>query len=210
VTRIAVMAVGFLALIALNSSGTIDWAPVNFLGDGILSEFLMGCLAGYLYRENLLARIHPSVSILAIGAAVSALVFFGSYDSGIHRAIISGIPGFVLVCSVLALEENGRVATLPFWKYLGDASYSLYVTHLSVIVLLRTIWSKAALPTHGLMPALSFTALSLALAVPVALATYTFVERPLLKALRSRFQGLRGERAAVKWPPPVGQPGPVS
>jgi peptidoglycan/LPS O-acetylase OafA/YrhL len=79
------------------------------------------------------------------------------------------------------------------WKFLGDASYSIYLTHLAPIVVFRKIWTMDHLPTEGLANALIFIALNMALATLCASVTYLYFEKPMLDYLRQRL-GLRRQR----------------
>jgi exopolysaccharide production protein ExoZ len=111
---------------------------------------------------------------------------------GVHRTIVAGIPATILLAAAVSLEQSGHIPGVRILKYLGDASYSFYLTHLSAIVLLRTLWTVAKLPTNGLPSALVFVALSFMMAVLAGSATYSLIEMPMLRYLRRRVGLSRG------------------
>jgi peptidoglycan/LPS O-acetylase OafA/YrhL len=75
---------------------------------------------------------------------------------------------------------------------LGDASYSLYLSHPFVIRPLRNIWM--ALPTHSL-PVGCYIAFACAAAAVAAVAVYWLIERPMTK----RLTRLAVREPAARW-----------
>jgi peptidoglycan/LPS O-acetylase OafA/YrhL len=189
-TRIAAMTILFSALIAANRLWQPDLAPLQFWASGELFEFVMGCAIGYLYLNGSLAAVPVPVAWAGIAGSVLTLLIFGSYHPDIPRAVVVGIPAAFLVAAAIGLEQKGRMGISHRWKFLGDASYSLYLTHLLPIVILRKLWALGHLPTQGLGYALIFIALTMSLAILVGATTYRYFEKPLLGYLRRRL-GLR-------------------
>ena len=163
-------------------------APVfNFLGSPLIAEFLAGVTIAVWWRN---LRPLAGAAALALGAA--AIVLWTVLGCGwVHdaptivagglgwfRVLMFGLPAAALVWGALQHEDlfGGRWAR-PFVK-LGDASYSLYLTHSAVLE--AVAWCSTALHIAPLTAA----GLGLALSVPVALLAYRFVEQPLLRFLR--------------------------
>lgn len=195
-TRIAAMTMLFAALIVVNRLWQPDFAPLQFWASGELFEFVMGCAVGSLYLNGSLAAVPAPAAWAGIAGSVLTLLVFGSYHPGIPRAVIVGIPAAFLVTAAVCLEQKGGIGNSHRWKFLGDASYSLYLTHLLPIVIFRKLWIMGHLPTQGLGYALIFAALNMSLAVLAGSAVYRFFERPLLDYLRRRL-GLRRCAAAA-------------
>jgi exopolysaccharide production protein ExoZ len=150
-----------LAIYAACFVGNLVW-PVpllSFLGSPIILEFLAGAALTKAPRNELMA---PALVI----AALIALLWAPVYGRiGIHqplaRVLFWGVPAMMLVYGALSLERVLGKWAEPLVK-LGDASYSLYLWHLGVCVLLPPI---LAVPTS----------------IAVAFVSHRFIEKPFLK-----------------------------
>ncbi len=89
------------------------------------------------------------------------------------------------VWSVPEVSSSLRVGAVSLW--LGDASYSIYLTHTFVISALGKIWPPS-------LAAWAFIAVATVCAALVGGLVYRFVERPLLTIMR----GPRRPRIASK------------
>ena len=63
-------------------------------------------------------------------------------------------------------------------KPLGDMSYSLYVTHLPILVLLSG-WLMSRSPDSTLPAHFGWVAAGIALTLPIAYGSYRLVEKPM-------------------------------
>lgn len=154
----AFLAFGRRAWLLLPLSLLIGWAVGDpKLFDGWLAfEFVAGIAIVQLPRRYGLAA-------MVAGAAL----FFVMPET--HRVLQFGIPAALLVFGALASE---RSFASRFWNplvYLGDASYSLYLVHWVILILLRDI-----LPVPLLVAAAAGT----------GVVFYRGVEVPLLRVTR--------------------------
>ena len=108
--------------------------------------------------------------------AFAALIPFDLYDK-LWRPILWGAPALLLVAGVVSLEGRKPFPDIGWLKLLGDASYSIYLTHVVVIQLM----SHVLRDSH-----LTFAAVTIPLSIAAGLAVYFAIERPLMAALRSR------------------------
>jgi exopolysaccharide production protein ExoZ len=174
----------FFVLWASNHLLDLNFAFVRFWGNPILYEFIFGCLVGHLYLQGQLRAFYARTSWAAIIAALLLLNIFGLVEHGTYRAFVFGIPAAVLVAAFICLEISGALPASRIGKFLGDASYSIYLSHLFSIVAFRTFWTIYGLPTEGTEWALIFIAGSLFLSVTGGALSYVLLERPLLRILR--------------------------
>ena len=65
-------------------------------------------------------------------------------------SFFSESPLHALVAGAVCLDQHGRIEFSATWKFLGDASYSIYLIHLTAIIVVAKIWTMADLPTEGL------------------------------------------------------------
>jgi exopolysaccharide production protein ExoZ len=141
--------------------------------DPLLLEFLAGVWLGKAWIDGL--RLHPAFGIaaMALGLAIYAGVAFAAIDVAPIRLFAWGAPAFLIVAGAIALEPV-REWKLP--KFLGDASYSIYLVHGLALAFCMHI--LAALRLETLPIVLIVCVLG---GIAVGSACYWFIERPLLR-----------------------------
>lgn len=151
------------------------WAVFRFLGSPIIIEFLAGVALARLPRPSRWSLVLIPVALAALLATspslgASAHVFQPLH--GMDRVVRWGAPAVLLVWGALGLDIEG-VLGRPL-VFLGDASYSLYLSHMMVMLLvLKTIGRGAPV----------FVACALCVAFSAWL--YARIERPLLMKTRA-------------------------
>ncbi|QBF26861.1 acyltransferase [Pseudomonas tructae] len=140
-------------------------------------EFILGV---YLYSlfdakkltMKLLLPLAVSVAVLGglyqIGSVVSAL---GSFS----RPLLVGGSAFCIVAIALTLERNNLKAN-SFFVRLGDASYSLYLTHWLVVTNLPSLMDIYG---FGNMPFAYFVAINVGVSLILSEVVYHLIEKPL-------------------------------
>ncbi len=106
---------------------------------------------------------------------------------GLVRVLGFGAGGGAIVLGLLRIEMHGRLARWPrataFGCRVGDASYSIYLSHLLVFKVLGKAYAAVGVPASLVWPALGF---AVVVALLVGFASYAWVERPLLAAMTAR------------------------
>ncbi|MER9057107.1 acyltransferase [Mesorhizobium sp. M0213] len=141
----------------------------------ILFEFLAGMALGHLVGRltRLPAVLGASALVFAI---MSMLVMVLGFN--LPRTLAQGLPALILVAACIRLESYFRLFAPRVLARLGDASYSLYLTH--PIVLLAT---APVVASANVSPWLAGMVL-VAACIAVSLASYSFIEKPLLAISR--------------------------
>jgi exopolysaccharide production protein ExoZ len=67
---------------------------------------------------------------------------------------------------------------------LGDASYSIYLTHVFTLSVLRAVWRHFAPTITSMSASILFMATALVLSALAGWACYLLVERPMMKAFK--------------------------
>ena len=137
-------------------------------------EFLVGVAIARAYFSGF--RLGPMSAFLSLGMGFIGLYLVGYvelteesfYDPA--RLLFYGIPGTLIVLGLVSLNDVLRFPA--FTLLIGDASYSLYLSHQFVLQA-----SSLVLPKLGL-PALVLLVLYIALALAVALLSYRLIEQP--------------------------------
>lgn len=150
-------------------------------------EFIAGCAVGLAFCR----RTMPAAgAAAALGAALfmGAGGYFGAVHPeqaayGLARVAVYGTASALLLYGVVGLELAGRVSTnrgLAFW---GDASYSLYLTHVYVILAFAQVYDRWPTGENG-WPKTVMLAGCIAACAAVAAACHLLVERPLTAWVR--------------------------
>lgn len=148
-------------------------------------EFLAGCLLAVHYHNGKSVKANGRILALiaAAGLTVSILGFasLGAQPERWMRLFYYGIPAVVIVFCLVHAERNEYI--LPRWLIqTGDASYSIYLSHLFTINVVGRLWSLiAAAPVLDNIIALPviFT-----FALAAGFVSYQYIETPLLKLTR--------------------------
>jgi exopolysaccharide production protein ExoZ len=80
---------------------------------------------------------------------------------------------------------------VPGLLALGDASYSIYLSHILLLGVARFIWIRAGLEAPTLAHALGFVALAAVIVVAGSLLVYNGIERPITKGLQHLYRRTR-------------------
>lgn len=183
--RIGVVRVLTPILILLAIVGTMrspSWPAFTSLASPLLLEFLAGLLLGHAVIRGFRSRnwLFPAAAAVAL-----PILLFGSLSG--PRILLWGVPAYLIVQGVVLLED--RWGTLwPKWLLLiGDASYSLYLSHLLVFAVLIKILPRLHLMNHGIVriqdEAITIL-ICLVISVAVAIPLYWWVEKPATRILR--------------------------
>jgi peptidoglycan/LPS O-acetylase OafA/YrhL len=141
--------------------------------------FLCGMAAYWLYKKggNGVAQ--------ALGGAVIAVAALALAGLPVFVSRIMLASGLALMLAGLAtLERTGRLGIHGWLAFAGDASYSIYLTHINLEGVLLKIATKLHLNAM-LGPQLVFF-IVLAGTVGAGCVAYVLVERPLMRLLRGR------------------------
>jgi exopolysaccharide production protein ExoZ len=148
-----------------------------------LLKFLGGIILAILYRANLLNGIIPGIMLVLIGTSTHFIFVWINY--GLFRDLV-GFSSIIVVAGALALEPALRRSPNAFLHTIGNASYSIYLSHLYFIRLLELVW-RHLLPvgSSDLLYA-AYAGSAFAFAAVGGVLVYFGVERPMLNFLRKR------------------------
>ncbi|NHO17146.1 acyltransferase family protein [Acetobacter peroxydans] len=173
--RSVMIALVALALVHPLREGGIIW---NFYTNSIVLEFAGGVILGTVYAKY--KNIAPSI-IFPLIPTVGLVIW--QYDlsfTGENRFIALGLPAFLAVACALYFEN--RIRWNKFLCSLGDASYSLYLTHaLTIPVCMKLI--QTADQKHGLRGDI-VCLMVIILSVAIAFACRRYLERPMTRIAR--------------------------
>jgi exopolysaccharide production protein ExoZ len=155
--------------------------PILFrITSPLLLEFLAGMAIAAALRRGFALPAPAALLALALAFAFMVLLSSGHIDRW-PRAVYFGVPATLIVLGAVSLEDRLARWPVPPLLLLGDASYSLYLSHGIVLKLVFAGLASSVL-SHPLAAFLGVLALELALGV----ACYRRIELPMLRRLRGR------------------------
>lgn len=192
--RLATIGAAFGALLVI--APAIGSPTLSFFADLRLLEFWLGMAIASLFLDVEL-KVPPALAAcIAAGGFVWLLLGLPPVAGGpkILFLLDSVLPAATVVFGVVALDLANRVERWAGFELLGDASYSIYLSHIFSLGIARAVWVKAGLARETPLAAAAFAILSCLLAVVVAVYVYRWVELPMLVRLQKAYQARRTRR----------------
>ena len=198
--RVGVGAISALFVVLVFLGRNLDFStPIPFTWtDGLLLEFLFGVYIGLAFEKGRRLPAWAGALSIAAGTILVILNFQGP------TFITSGIPAALIVCGLVLGPSLRETAATRWLTHLGDASYSLYLTHTFVLRPFEKWW-QSVIGDHA--PPWIFLVTATLIAVAVGLLTYRLLERPMTRYLQNRLAARSGRslnavlgRAALAMP----------
>jgi exopolysaccharide production protein ExoZ len=189
--RIPALVLYFCASVALGwLFGPFDTAVAQAYTNPRLLEFVAGALTARAWLSGRL-NVSAFLSVAAVIVGFVSLVFG-------EIIVVEGLNAFVGASLIVIGAVN---KTMAGWRNdlllkLGDASYSIYLTHLFTLAALRVTLSQLVPPGPNLAIDLLFLGLAMVACPAVGYACYLHVERPLLSKLSASRRIENSARAA--------------
>lgn len=179
---LVVVAPAMVLLAILSVAHTSDWPAFIMLADPIVLEFVFGVLLGYLFAGGRLQRVVPWWWVLPVGSIGLLCLAIVPADGRWERVAIWGsAAAATLGAGIVAERWIGRF--LPkLLVEIGEASYSMYLTHGFVLPLVGLAIERTGL--RGSEFGAALIASCLIVSTIAALATYRHVEVPMTAWLR--------------------------
>jgi peptidoglycan/LPS O-acetylase OafA/YrhL len=164
----------------------------------LVLEVIAGCFIGWRLADKCTMPLASTVLVAGLMLLVGGGGYFGTVDNaaatyGLLRVVVFGTASVLILYGSTGLERQGRFwisRPLCFW---GDASYSLYLTHVYVILAFGVVYARWPAGQNGWPKAALLTACLLACGA-VGAACHLWVERPLTAAARRLLDRRSSER----------------
>lgn len=157
----------------------LAWVNItHIIGDPLILNFLIGSLIAHFGRRfvDTFASAGAKYSAVALSILVCAVGYY--VFTGYPRIIKFGIPAMIVVAlSCVCSVRRGRLNDALV--YLGNASYSIYLTHIFAFEL-----TGRAAALFGGNPFLVFGTIII-LATLLGCAVYSLLEKPITQGLKS-------------------------
>lgn len=157
-------------------------APARIALHGYTLEFILGALAALCVYRLPIAASRFQLQLLQVGALIGLGVAFiadiASAAPHWRAATVGGLSALLLFCCAV-LERRGQGIQPGLLHAIGNASYTIYLSHLLVLGVIGRLWQLVAVPGSPWDNLLAY-ALMLSAVVVYGFVGLRFIERPAL------------------------------
>lgn len=177
----------FITLVAAGFVFEPQNAILKTYTSGLLLEFVAGVFIAKAYTDGKLRGLSPLLGAVLLTVGVVGLLMTAEVNPfGPLRALYWGVPGMLMVLGVIIVEINGKMFKSRILHMLGDASYSIYLTHILALGIYRVLWSKMVEPEATVIQMSGFILGGLLVTIIAGLAFHFLIEKPLTRFLQQR------------------------
>lgn len=141
-----------------------------------IPTFVLGIAIWDIWRRHSYARNIPAYAVFLLFAASVV----GMYLRVPHEVLIAAF-GLIVLCGSFTSPENKNSPAIQIAKRIGNASYSLYMLHHIIGIVVFSVIGQRA----GLSPVTS-TVLASCLSLAASFLSYAFFEDPMRRLLSGR------------------------
>nr|WP_255589873.1 acyltransferase [Marinicella sp. NBU2979] len=169
---------------------------LTFMTSPFCLEFLSGCLIGMYFQQRRIPWVKTGLLlalvwfVLGLWYQKTHIMPTGSLTQGYflpQRVLVFGVVSVLLVACMVELEHRGTQLTPRLSKWLGGASYSIYLAHIPLIFMAKELgfigWLTGTLPWQEL----AFVVM-LSLILLYSVLHYRIIEQPLMKLAKAGWQ----------------------
>ena len=177
--RLAALTALFLSLVLIGViAGPLTSAAALTYTNPMLLEFVAGAGIGTAWNIGIRSRTLG----ISVALIISGLLFLTLRDYPPLGSLTQSLGAILVVWGALSPRvETFRCRLLSL---LGDSSYSLYLTHIFSLGLVRSMWGQTGAEIHTNTAAASFMILAITISVAIGWITFKWIEIPLLRVLQ--------------------------
>ncbi|SDG97066.1 acyltransferase family protein [Alloyangia pacifica] len=153
--------------------------------------FIFGIGLAALWKRTDFRRAWP---LLPIGLALAFLAGFSGLQ-GASTTLAFFVAAVLTVAGTLGIQSLAPNLHMSWLSAIGDASYSIYLSHTILMVILYK--GLARLPLEGWAQFVVTNGLAVVICTIAGIAIYRLVERPMIRALRTRLEPRREPSGAA-------------
>lgn len=181
--RIWLCALVFMLLVSMRLiPGYERSAAMLSYSSPILFEFIGGMLIGHLYWTEWTPPRPACLAMIAGGFVLLFTQLLHVPDQAPIALVVAGVPSFLIVLGAVMFDKTSASASrVRSALAVGEASYSIYLSHIFVLGAMRAIWSAASMPLDTMWSAVAFAVASLGAIVLGGILSQRLIEKPTLR-----------------------------
>lgn len=161
-----------------------EFFDVDFIKSTLVIEFIFGMfIYKFLYINK--KDIPLIFYILFITLGISLLALLGQKVHGgpdYYRILFWGIPSLMIFIGFLF--SSNQIKDIKWLVFLGDASYSIYLTHiLSINIIFKILKRYNDIPNMNIF----INVIAVIFSIIIGSLTYSLIEKPVTRFLKSLF-----------------------
>lgn len=191
------LTLSILVLIGIGQLVKPNDLRIQFLTNPIMLEFILGAFICHIYLHySKISTWLSSILLLTGLLSYLCLIRFGygnvwfyldtiTGKMSLNKFLLWGIPSGLIVAGCVFLEKNGHLRKLfsnPLAVLLGNASYSIYLIHYTILNLFQLLYYKTKFFWDGDV----MIWMQLIVATAASVWFYKLIEARLLKYLNSK------------------------
>lgn len=157
---------------------------INFICFPMNVEFFMGVLAALIIPKIPVGFSLPLIFTGSFMFIASGIFYDQEYQflaNSFNRVLLFGIPSFIIIIGLVKYELTHRVTMHKVFLSLGEASYSIYLLHLPVIVAFTKIILLFNINSNMVIQLLLI--LLIVAICFISILFYKFIEKPVIRKL---------------------------
>lgn len=188
----AVLALISVVLMGVLYSPDGDPSRVYYGTDTRAFSLLIGALAAiqkeyHIIKVKLRGKLWAVIGSISVLILIGMMMFISSYSSFLYyggQAIVSALAAFVVYAVTVSRSPLNIILGSSILKWIGDRSYSIYLWHYPIIVLM----------SGGKRAAWWIVILEVVLSVGLAELSYRFIETPVRHGIIGEYIGIINSR----------------
>jgi exopolysaccharide production protein ExoZ len=182
--QLVAVVTSLLFLAGLGTVLTFDRGMSFTYTSPLLLEFAAGCVIGKFYEERRCPSHFIGCIIVSVGALALVSTVWNIPESLHQRTILWGLPCALIVLGALSLEDIAWRRQSPTFLLLGDASYSIYLSHIIFLLMFNLAIQRMKLFDDMRILVAIYLVVGSTVAVIGGIIVHEFIERPMLRRMR--------------------------
>ena len=179
----------------VNKTHNYNSRYINLITNPIVWNFVYGVIIGLLYTNNfsfsILTKVFSRLWIVSLFIVLAVWQYLSGFFGGLGP-LQWGVGSSALFLAFIFYTSNKPII-FPSWLIkLGDMSFSIYLMHFPVKILIETIFKKLQYPVYSSGTAMFF--LTISITVILSSLSYEYIEIKFSNFLRNLFPSFNSGR----------------
>lgn len=172
------------------ADSALSFSWTGTLADQLCLEFLIGAAVAYFLKTvRIPSSVGLAITVMGVAIFIGAMMFASGFDNATmtrNRVLTFGLPSGLILLGIISWEISGRGRIVGWLRRIGDASYTLYLSHFLVLLVLERVFERLGLFTDAsVLSMVGFMVVGVLASVIGSLILYRVIERPLLRLTRA-------------------------